>query len=136
MSIAAFQWAKAQPLSPTCKLVLVMLADRANADGECWPSVATLMVETGVSERTVQEALRFLEQHGAIERRDRPGTSRVYKMTMQAVSAPKNMHPQRFKTSAKLAPLQNSHPNLHLTLKRKKERKISLKHIPYRLPRA
>jgi len=104
MSISAFQWAKAQHLSPTCKLVLVMLADRANADGECWPSVATLMVETGLSDRSVQRSIADLEACGAIERRDRRGTSTVYRCTMKAIEPPTQCHPRQTVTTDTVSP--------------------------------
>jgi len=40
--------------------VLVALADQANDDGICWPSVGSISRRTRLSERTVQRALRSL----------------------------------------------------------------------------
>jgi len=54
-------------LTPTQKLVLLCLAQHANAQGECWPSVATIAEETGYSARAVQLALADLRQAGHIK---------------------------------------------------------------------
>lgn len=42
------------------KLVLLALADCANDEGHCWPSVATLYKKCSKSERTVQSCIRTL----------------------------------------------------------------------------
>lgn len=62
MSISAINavW-KLATLPGVEKSVLLALADYANADGMCWPSVATLARKCGWSERTVQESVRKLE---------------------------------------------------------------------------
>jgi len=46
--------------------VLRILAGRANAQSECWPSVRSIASDTRLCERTVQLALRSLEQAGHI----------------------------------------------------------------------
>ncbi|MGR5236279.1 helix-turn-helix domain-containing protein [Vibrio alfacsensis] len=43
------------------RLVLVCLAHHANKAGECWPSIKTLSLETGISLTTVKKALKHLE---------------------------------------------------------------------------
>jgi hypothetical protein len=48
-------------------LILLALADHADDDGYCWPSVDTLAVKSRCSRRTVQEVLRELEQTEEIE---------------------------------------------------------------------
>lgn len=49
------------------RLVLLALADHANADGTgAWPSVATLAEEARLSKRATQDALRRLEADGHI----------------------------------------------------------------------
>lgn len=51
------------------RLVLYALSDRANDDGGgAWPAVETIAREERLSRRAVQEALRWLEQHGEIRR--------------------------------------------------------------------
>lgn len=46
--------------SPTDMSVLFALADQANDDGVCWPSVGSISSRTRLNERTVQKALRRL----------------------------------------------------------------------------
>ncbi len=49
------------------KLVLLVLADHVNREtGMAWPSVATLALETSISERQVQRALKGLSEKGAL----------------------------------------------------------------------
>lgn len=52
------------PKGSTMRFVLIALADNANDDGECWPSVATVARKTGLCERAVRQALRQLEVGG------------------------------------------------------------------------
>lgn len=54
-------WAMDQNVPPTPSHVLLVLANYADQDGVCWPSVATLARKTRLSERGVQKALRVLE---------------------------------------------------------------------------
>lgn len=48
-------------LPPSEKAVLMSLADQANDAGVCWPGVGSLCERTCLGERTVQRALRALE---------------------------------------------------------------------------
>ena len=52
------------PSGSTHRFVLIALADNANDDGECWPSIATLSRKTGLCERSVRTSLRWLEAEG------------------------------------------------------------------------
>ena len=56
--------------SPSGKLILMSLADFANQDGECFPSVALLAKLTEQSASTVRRRLQELESEGLIERRE------------------------------------------------------------------
>lgn len=62
--VMAACWPLALP--PAEKAVLISLADQANDDGECWPSVPTMSRRTCLGERTVQRALRELEDKGLL----------------------------------------------------------------------
>ena len=80
MSVQAITAAFAvQGVTPSEKLLLLALANYADADGECWPSQATLTHDTGLSERTIRTALASLEGAGLVsrERRNRPNGSRT-----------------------------------------------------------
>jgi DNA-binding transcriptional MocR family regulator len=71
MSIQAMTWAYEQDLSPTYKFVLVTLANYATsheAHCTCFPGQKTLARDTGMDERTVRRALKFLEDMGFIDR--------------------------------------------------------------------
>lgn len=53
-------------LPAVSKAVLISLADQANDEGVCWPSVATICDRTCYSERAVRKALRWLEAVGLL----------------------------------------------------------------------
>jgi len=53
-------WAWQQDLKPVPKLVLMALADAADDQGVCWPSVATIATKVGVSTRTVRRVMQGL----------------------------------------------------------------------------
>jgi hypothetical protein len=55
------------------KLVLLALADCANDEGHCWPSMATLARKCSKSDRTVQLAVKMLCAKGHLTRREVPG---------------------------------------------------------------
>ena len=79
-------------LTPSQKLVLISLADQANDEGVCWPSVKTLGVRTCLSERAIRAALRSLEETGLLETDKRDGRSSYYTVT-PANGAPRQMAP-------------------------------------------
>ena len=54
-------------LTPQDKLVLTVLSSYADTEGYCWPSVATLSADSGLSERSVQYALRHLQEVMVVE---------------------------------------------------------------------
>lgn len=54
-------------LRPTEKLVLVRLADRANGDGKCWPSLDGIATDCNINRATVIRAIQQLERMGHIE---------------------------------------------------------------------
>lgn len=76
--------------SPTAKLVLISLADQANDDGFCWPSVESMIVRTGLSERAIQGALKGLEASRTIMRKRRRHATTVYLVTPHLSTAPKH----------------------------------------------
>jgi len=77
MSVRAMTWAFAQEdLKPGPKLVLLALADRANEEGLCWPSIPTLARKCSMGERTVQVVVKFLALCGCLQISEQfvPGT--------------------------------------------------------------
>ncbi len=103
-----------QGMNASQKAVLISLADNANDDGVCWPSVAYIAVRTCLSERAVQNAIKFLQEVKILAVEDRNGRSNVY--TIKADNYTPN--PRKSCTPAESAPPQKeSEPpqNLHPT---------------------
>lgn len=87
MSYTLVNQALAQPLPPGTRMVLVALADMANAAGVCWPSIATLARRACMSVRSVFNHLKALVKAGLIQRRPRIGRSSLYMVTGQAMTS-------------------------------------------------
>ena len=80
-------------MSPAQKAVLISLADQANDDGYCWPSVGTIAKRTCLSERAVQGAIKWLKSASLMTASERNGTSSVYRLTPAAYAPPQEMRP-------------------------------------------
>lgn len=81
-----------QGMTATQKAVLVSLADNANDEGVCWPSVSNISLRTCLSERAVQGAIKWLCLAGALATSDRTGRSTVYTVTPEAYAPPQELH--------------------------------------------
>ncbi|MDK3016531.1 helix-turn-helix domain-containing protein [Pseudodonghicola flavimaris] len=57
---------ESQTLGPTERLIMLALADHADDEGRCYPSIARLRQRTGLSERAVQTNLRKLVEQGYV----------------------------------------------------------------------
>ena len=69
MSYKALSWAASQNLKCHEKLVLMMLANRANPDSHsCFPSMATLSHDCGMSLSQTRKAVVNLEALGLVQR--------------------------------------------------------------------
>lgn len=79
------------------KIVLLALADCANDEGLCWPSMATLCKKCSKGERTVQGVIKQLVEAGHLTRREVPGRGCKY-----------HVHPRSVRTPAKSAPPQGT----------------------------
>lgn len=91
-----------QDLSSTHKLVLLALADWANDEGLCWPSINRLADKTSMTGRGVQKTIRALEQMGFVRREEETGKGNRY-----WVSIPMNeVHP----CTTFAPPLNDIHP--------------------------
>lgn len=65
-------------INPTQKLVLLALADWANDEGLCWPSINRLASKTGIAGRSVQRVIRQLEDLGLVCREEVTGKGNKY----------------------------------------------------------
>lgn len=93
-----------QGMNASQKAVLISLADNANDDGVCWPSVAYIAVRTCLSERAVQNAIKFLQQVGILVVEDRNGRSNVYTIKTDNYTP----NPRKSCTPAESAPPQKT----------------------------
>lgn len=93
-------------LPPSEKFVLLALADNANDDGTCWPSVATICAKTSLAERTVRSIIHRLRQFGKLVISERYGRSNVFTVTPAGNAPLQEMHP----AADAPPPLQQMHP--------------------------
>lgn len=71
-------WDKATDVKRADLLVLLSLADWANDDGVCWPSIERLGSRARINRRNTYNALTRLEEAGWISRTSREGRSTIY----------------------------------------------------------
>lgn len=73
-------------VSATARLVLYALASRAEgrASGVAWPSIAQLVLDTGLSRRSIFNALAALEQARVIERASDAGRTMAWRILRPA----------------------------------------------------
>ena len=69
MSWKALDWATELEInSATARLILILLANKADENFSCYPSIRTLMAESSAGRSTVLRALKKLEADGVITR--------------------------------------------------------------------
>ncbi|WP_121493258.1 helix-turn-helix domain-containing protein [Pseudomonas aeruginosa] len=93
-----------QGLTPAQKAVLISLADNANDEGVCWPSVAKIAERTCLSERAVQQAIKVLNECRVLSIEARQGRSTMFTVTPAAFAPPQKVHPRRKCTPAGSVP--------------------------------
>lgn len=91
-------WAVA--LAHADKLVLLALADNANDEGLCYPSVTTLAEKCCMHRSTVLRSLQSLEEAGQVTRDLRSGRATVY-----------HVHPSQIATGRRLQPVAERDPS-------------------------
>jgi hypothetical protein len=117
-------------LASTDKLVLLAIANYADDRGRCWPSVATLVKKTGLSERAVQGSVLKLQSGGHLEVIRMPGRSNVFVIHTPAAGAgtparrapppPQQVHP----TPAAGAPITVKDPSFEPSKTLKSEKPL------------
>ena len=108
MSLDATRWAWCLNVTPSQKLLLLSLADRADEHHRCWPSLTRLSKDTGLDERTINTALRQLCEDGLVVRVETPG--RGYTYTLIGVSGREDNAPANIAPTSKVYPPQNCTP--------------------------
>lgn len=93
MSWEALAWAKDSDISnPVAKFILVLLANKADEDFSCYPSIRTLMAESGAGRSTVLRALSYLETQGFMTRRPQFHDSGARRSTRYYLNHPRIQH--------------------------------------------
>lgn len=87
------------------KIVLLALADCANDEGHCWPSVASLVRKCSKSERTIQGSIKRLVDEGLLVRREVPGKGCNYTVLPKS---PATTAPRKDDAPAAAAPAQGT----------------------------
>ena len=98
MSVRALSWSFSLPLQDmAAKGVLHALADHADEDWKCWPSLSRIALFVGCSENTARRALQRVEAMGIVQRVARPGQSDMFFLNQ-------DWAPSQIGTPAKAAP--------------------------------
>jgi Helix-turn-helix domain/DnaA N-terminal domain len=98
------------------KLALLALADCANDEGWCWPSMATLSRKCSKSDRTLQKAIASLVEKGHLSRDERPGKGVLYRIHPRSDCTPENSSPPKPTTNTPEAASDNPKRNINSPL--------------------
>lgn len=94
MSIVVMRSCWPLQMPPTPKAILIALADNANDQGECWPSIPTICERTCFSERAVHAAIKWLEDAGALKADRSNGRKTRYVVVPDGFKPPQEAHPR------------------------------------------
>lgn len=93
MSWEALAWAKDSDIAhPVAKFILVLLANKADENFSCYPSIRTLMAESGAGRSTILRALSYLETRGLMSRRPQFHDSGARRSTRYYLNHPRAPH--------------------------------------------
>ena len=114
MSFQAMAWAVGQKLPTKEKFVLIMMANYADEDGKCWPSMNRLCEDTGMKKDSVIRAIKSLEEMGLaeVERRKIEGVNlpNIYHLNLRGVVAHSDQgvvaHSEEGSRSQRLKPIK------------------------------
>lgn len=98
------------------KLALLALADCANDEGLCWPSMATLARKCSKSDRTLQKAVMALCEKGHLSRDERPGKGVLYRIHPRSDVTPETTSPPKLTTKTPEAASDNPKRNINSPL--------------------
>jgi hypothetical protein len=91
MSNKWYEWARTQKAGGgSAKSVLFYLAERANDDGLCWPSIGLIVGETEISESVVKRSLKILQEKNLLTKINKGNQhiSTYYQIGEQVKSTP------------------------------------------------
>jgi len=123
----------------TKRLVLLALADSANDEGVCWPSIPTIARKAGASRRRTEEVLAELAAAGIVAKQQRFNDSNVYTLHLDRLETPREICAPREEVGippAKSAgtPREEVGPNRKRTQKEPKEKGADAPALPLDLP--
>ena len=96
MSWSALAWATGSDVgSSAAKFILILLANKADKNYSCYPSIRTLMTESNAGRSTVLRALKDLETRGFISRRPQFHNSGARRSTRYYLNHPLAPHLSR-----------------------------------------
>ena len=96
MSWSALAWATDSDVgSSAAKFILILLANKADENYSCYPSIRTLMTESNAGRSTVLRALKDLETRGFISRRPQFHDSGARRSTRYYLNHPLAPHLSR-----------------------------------------
>lgn len=95
MSVRVMTLVWAIDLPDSEKIVLLALADCANDEGHCWPSMRTLAKKCSKTDRTVQAAIKALVDSGHLTRREVPGKGCNYTVHPRNSFTPETASPPK-----------------------------------------
>lgn len=91
------------PFEQTTLLIHLCLADHANEDGYCWPSIPRLAARARCSDRWARDVIKELTEAGYLERDVRSGKSTMYRLVFPVAPEPEA-------TPAETSPLMQGSP--------------------------
>lgn len=83
-------WSTDLPIAE--KMVLLSLADNANDEGVCWPSIGTICKKTSLTERTVQKCISKLKDKELLTVKGRHGHSNVFSIHLMTFFPERQMN--------------------------------------------
>jgi hypothetical protein len=92
------------------RMTLLALADSADDNGLCWPSVRTLAAKCQAGESTVRRHLQALEADGLLASRQRFNQSSLYRINVAGVLARK-AEPPKTRSAPPADPFQDDTPS-------------------------
>lgn len=117
MSIALMTAAWSLDLSPTEKLALLALADWANDDGHCWPSMTKLATKTGLTDRALRACVGRLVEMGHLTRSENPGKGVNYIVHPGTTFRPEGRSPRNETTPTPERRSANTSRNTNIVLR-------------------
>lgn len=79
-------------LKPISKLLLLALADNANDQGVCWPSISHIMKKTSLARRTVETNLQVLISLNLIQSENRYKNNGSLMSNCYTITLPQHLH--------------------------------------------